>query len=185
MSNFTETIILNTFDQLLEAMPFEKITVSAIIKTCGISRNTFYYHFQDIYALLDAWLQRELGIYTYPAEEAAWAARMMELLYACRENRKKIYHLYHSAPRGRIEQYLFRAADEQAGAYVSTLIGPRQVSPQRTAGVVDLVRYAIIGFFLRFLAGNMADDIDSSVDALRTLFKEVVEHILLENAENE
>ena len=34
------------------AKPFSKITVSEIINTCKINRKTFYYHFEDIYALL-------------------------------------------------------------------------------------------------------------------------------------
>lgn len=31
---------------------FSKITVSELIETCNINRKTFYYHFEDIYALL-------------------------------------------------------------------------------------------------------------------------------------
>ena len=36
----------------MKKKPFGKITVSELIKSCGINRNTFYYHFEDIYALL-------------------------------------------------------------------------------------------------------------------------------------
>lgn len=39
---------------------FEKITVSDITDECGIHRQTFYYHFQDKYELLDWLLYREL-----------------------------------------------------------------------------------------------------------------------------
>ena len=52
MTKFTEKAILDTFDNMLARMPFKKITVSAIVAECGISSNTFYYHFNDIYNLL-------------------------------------------------------------------------------------------------------------------------------------
>lgn len=41
--------------------PFSKITVSEIIKDCGVNRKTLYYHFSDIYALLK-WVFEEEAI---------------------------------------------------------------------------------------------------------------------------
>lgn len=39
--------------------PLSKITVSEIIANCGVNRKTFYYHFEDIYALLKWVLEEE------------------------------------------------------------------------------------------------------------------------------
>ena len=54
-----EEISLNTKKALAEALklamkkkPFQKITVSELIEACHVNRKTFYYHFEDIYALL-------------------------------------------------------------------------------------------------------------------------------------
>lgn len=54
MANFTKKAILQTFEEMLEHTSFNKITVSDLIAQCGISSNTFYYHYHDIYDLLDA-----------------------------------------------------------------------------------------------------------------------------------
>lgn len=43
----------------MEKKPLSKITVSEIIKDCGVNRKTFYYHFEDIYALLKWMLEEE------------------------------------------------------------------------------------------------------------------------------
>ncbi|MBB5183167.1 TetR/AcrR family transcriptional regulator [Catenisphaera adipataccumulans] len=53
MSDFTEQAIMEAFVELLEEKPFNKITVKDIVGRCGINRNTFYYHYQDIYDLLE------------------------------------------------------------------------------------------------------------------------------------
>ena len=50
MALLTKRVIMTTFQQMLEEMPFDKITVSALVRRCQISSNTFYYHYQDIYA---------------------------------------------------------------------------------------------------------------------------------------
>ena len=60
MANYTHKAILQTFDEMLMEMPFEKITVSALVARCEISSNTFYYHFQDIYDLLDEWMDEQM-----------------------------------------------------------------------------------------------------------------------------
>lgn len=39
--------------------PFSKITVRDLISDCGFNRNTFYYHFEDIFALLKWTLEQE------------------------------------------------------------------------------------------------------------------------------
>ena len=49
MANYTQRAIIQTFQDMLKEMPFDKITVSAIVARCDISSNTFYYHYHDIY----------------------------------------------------------------------------------------------------------------------------------------
>ena len=63
-----EEISLQTKRQLADALkaamktkPFSKITVSELIQSCGMNRKTFYYHFQDIYALL-VWMFEQEAI---------------------------------------------------------------------------------------------------------------------------
>ena len=65
MANSTQNVILDTFEDMLERMPLEKITVTALIKACNIGRNTFYYHYEDIYALLDDLLIKILASTRY------------------------------------------------------------------------------------------------------------------------
>ena len=40
------------FLSLLEERPLRDITVKDIVQSCGVNRNSFYYHFKDIPALL-------------------------------------------------------------------------------------------------------------------------------------
>ena len=59
MANFTKQAIKASFMKLLNERPLNKISVRDIVEDCGINRNSFYYHFQDIYALLRWMLDRE------------------------------------------------------------------------------------------------------------------------------
>lgn len=52
MAKNTKEMILNSFLQLVEEKDVEKISVTDLVEACEISRQTFYYHFDDISALL-------------------------------------------------------------------------------------------------------------------------------------
>ena len=53
MPNFTKKAIKETFIELLDERPLNKITVKDIVEDCGINRNSFYYHFEDLPALVE------------------------------------------------------------------------------------------------------------------------------------
>lgn len=76
MASFTRKAILTTFEDMLQKTKFDKITVSALIAKCGISPNTFYYHFRSIYDLLDAWLHERLNQYAYANGQKIRPGRM-------------------------------------------------------------------------------------------------------------
>lgn len=49
----TKDLILSSLYDLLREKPYEKVTVSAIVKNCGISQRTFYNHFKDKHELME------------------------------------------------------------------------------------------------------------------------------------
>ena len=57
----TKRMLADTLKNLMKTKPFSKITVSEIIKECGVNRKTFYYHFSDIYGLLK-WMFEEEAV---------------------------------------------------------------------------------------------------------------------------
>lgn len=44
--------------ELLEKKSLEKITVKELVTLCGISRQTFYYHFEDVLDVVDWWTRQ-------------------------------------------------------------------------------------------------------------------------------
>ena len=53
MPRDTQQIIQSAFIRILNQKPLDKITVRDVVSECNVSRNTFYYYYQDIYALLE------------------------------------------------------------------------------------------------------------------------------------
>lgn len=58
--NLTKRAIQNAFLKVLNEKPLGKITVKDITDECGINRNTFYYHYQDVPALMEEICQQQV-----------------------------------------------------------------------------------------------------------------------------
>lgn len=49
---YTKKALSESLKRSMQTKPFSKISVSEIIKDCGLDRKTFYYHFADTRDLL-------------------------------------------------------------------------------------------------------------------------------------
>lgn len=165
MSGFTKQAIMQTFQDMLEVKPFDKITVSSIVKACGISHNTFYYHYRDIYDLLDAWLQEQLGQYTQNRQDSLRPC-VKSLLQTCKDHKNMVYHVFNALSRDTLERYIFTSSNDIIFQYVCQQAAGRRVPPGRLTDIANFCLYAVGGYFLKFLWNNMNDDIDAVTDTL-------------------
>ena len=53
MSLTTKRALADSLKKLLTKRSLDKITVKDIVEDCGVNRQTFYYHFHDIYDLME------------------------------------------------------------------------------------------------------------------------------------
>lgn len=56
----TKIILADSLRKIMKKKPLDKIKIREIVEECGLNRQTFYYHFQDIYALVE-WMYRYDG----------------------------------------------------------------------------------------------------------------------------
>ncbi len=54
-SQITRNALARSLKKLMLTVPLTKITIQQLVDDCGVTRHTFYNHFQDIYELL-GWL---------------------------------------------------------------------------------------------------------------------------------
>ena len=53
MPRNTKKALADSLKDLLRTRPLSKVTIADITEGCGINRMTFYYHFRDIYDLVE------------------------------------------------------------------------------------------------------------------------------------
>jgi AcrR family transcriptional regulator len=95
MADFTKKAIMETFLSLLDEKELDKITVKEITTKCHINRNTFYYHFIDIYDLLNQILKLESSkvIESCNNEEIS-NQKFIESIKFAAKNKNALFHIY-------------------------------------------------------------------------------------------
>ena len=178
MASFTRRAIKETFLKLLNQRPLSQITVKDIVEDCGINRNSFYYHFEDLPALVEEMVGEQVQnlIQKHPTvssvEECADA--VMELVM---ENRRAIYHIYNSVSRDVFERHLMEVCRYVVTTYIETAFAGREIEDKEM-----LIRYhkcACFGHIIDWLNTGMKDDVSSYFHqvALRLGWQDEAAHI--------
>lgn len=180
MKQQTKKIIMLSFKNMLERMPFDKITVSALVRECEINHNTFYYYYHDIYQLLDEWIEWELDRSLSENGNRRLEDNLKKLLYKCRDNSKIIYHIFGSLSRDHLEQYLFTTTNGALYQQIYEKARDKKISDVNIQNITDFCRYALMGYFLRFLWNNMEEDIENEVDNIAHMLDIFIENSIEE-----
>lgn len=187
MAKQTQKFIMSTFMQLLENESLDKITVRDIVEECEINRNTFYYHYSDIYDLLDdvfrveaeKFLEQDVDDNKTFGEEYARAAQFV-LKY-----RKAILHIYDSKKRDVLENYLETLAFSFINRFVKKESEGYVLSDDDVDYITGFYTHAIVGntieWIKRKLPSGQERFIARTAGTFNATVKDMIEQCVKEN----
>ncbi|WP_237686758.1 TetR/AcrR family transcriptional regulator [Arthrobacter jiangjiafuii] len=93
----------------LRSQPLDKVTVTELVRDCGLTRQAFYYHFPDV---------RQLAVWVFETEvarqvrafaaEVGWADGLVRLMLYMRKNRGSTLGVLNGVGQPGLERFLFR-----------------------------------------------------------------------------
>ena len=186
MAQFTKAAIMDAFVRLLGQQPLDQITVQAITAECGISRNTFYYHYGDIYALLKAMLRRDMDTLLAqrrPGEHATEGLRRLIGYISARQ--RMVQHIYSDLGHAAMEDYLMETTWELFMAYLRDTAEGLSPSAEDLEFICYSYQFMLIGILLgwvrRGMKGSM-EDLEDLLERAQRLFFHGTRRILEENS---
>ena len=111
MTKLVNQALMQALWNMLEVKPLDKITVKDIVTACGINRNTFYYHYEDIYALLEDCFRSETEqiLNETEAHESFYEDFLRSAAFIF-DHKKAVIHIFESKSRDIIRQYFEEVA---------------------------------------------------------------------------
>lgn len=159
MSQITKRALAASLKNLLLQKPLTKITINDIAEDCGISRMTFYYHFKDIYDLVE-WACAEDAARALEGKKTydTWQEGFLNIFHAVQANKPFIMNVYRCVSRERIEQYLNPLIHSLILGVVEEKAAGMTVGEADRRFIASFYEYAFIGVMLEWIGNNMKDD---------------------------
>ncbi|MEA5093362.1 MAG: TetR/AcrR family transcriptional regulator C-terminal domain-containing protein [Sedimentibacter saalensis] len=168
---YTKKIIREEFIKILNERPLNKITVKDIASACDINRNTFYYYYTDIYAILSEIFQTELQIVIDEYNDTlSWEESFIVATKFSLQNKTAIYHVYNSMQKEELEDYLFNVSGNIMSRYVEKVSEGISASSGDKKLIASFYQCALTEMVLRWIASGMKDDPDTIIRRIGRLF---------------
>lgn len=177
MAKFTHDAIMNTFTEMIAEMSFDQITISELVKRCNISPNTFYYHYNDKYELLNAWFNEGLKrFYIANSGVKQWREAMKKILILCKKNEIATYHIYNALSRDALERFAFNQSEDIVKMSIAQVAKEQGIDlpESRLEPIASTCKFILLGFFFHFIWNKMTDDIDQSVETFGSMIEDFI-----------
>ena len=153
MSNTTKRALENSLKQMLLKKPLDKITISDLTDDCGISRMAFYYHFKDIYDLVE-WSCMEDATRALQGKKTydTWHEGLKQIFEAVLENKPFIMNAYHvTMSQVELENYLFMLTLNLLMGVVEEKSKGLEVTEEEKSFIADFYKYGFVGVMLDWI----------------------------------
>ena len=160
MPPFAKREIKNSFIKLLTERPISQITVKEIVEDCGVNRNSFYYHFQDIPSLLEEIIvEMTAKVIENLPEESTFEEKVTAALQEINLNKRMIYHIYGSSNREFYEKQLMKICEHVTRTYIRSREYSERVDSKDLEFVISYLKCELFGQLIDWLNHDMSYDI--------------------------
>ena len=158
MNNLTKNALEESLKKFLLHKPLDKITISDLTDDCGISRMAFYYHFKDIYDLVE-WACIEDATRALQGKKTydTWQDGLLQIFEAVLENKPFILNVYRSVSRERMENYLYSLIYQLIEGVVEEKSVNMKVSAEQKKFIADFYKYSFVGVMLDWVKRGMKE----------------------------
>ncbi len=164
----TKGAIEASFLRLLRVKPFEKITVRDIVEDCGLTRNTFYYYYQDIYDIVEDVFHRLINETIASAETADnWEEILDRAVDTLRGNKKLVHNLFLTSKSSELTAYLSKSIARLISHYLESI---PDISESDKALLVRFCTNAFKGMFRDWIESGMEGDFAADIKRTIKLF---------------
>lgn len=157
--NPTKKLLAESLKKLMAVKPLNKISVYEIAEACGVNRQTFYYHFHDIFDLLDWMFREEVGeLFKDRGEALSLEEGLLRLLEYIRINEAICLCALHSMGHKHLRKFFH----EWLGHIILSLVNEQSfglnVSEKHKIFIAHFYTVSFAGFIENWLQEGLKDD---------------------------
>ncbi|MFD1417585.1 TetR/AcrR family transcriptional regulator [Companilactobacillus keshanensis] len=170
--NTTKVSLANALMSILQTKPFNKITVKNVVDECGLTRQTFYNHFGDMYELVE-WtcLQAIKESLQDNSDYDHWQKGLYKLMLAIKKNSLLVNNMQRSQNRDILVKYIYKIINN----YVITVVEKQSyglnIAQDDKNFVAHFYSLAFMAIIVEWVKNGMKADPEEVSDKIGTLLK--------------
>lgn len=159
--------------KLLKEKPLEKIRIHDLTKLAGINRQSFYYHYAGIYALVGDVIRT--AIFETVGEHCTmdtWEEGMLAMYQRTLEEKEFVVAIYNAIPKERIQLFLEDVLTTYMIYALKDTAGGQLLSEEDRDIFIRFITYGFTGTYLQWIQTGMRADPSIIISRVSVLTKE-------------
>ena len=171
-SNSTKSALADAMKKLMVRKSFAKISISDLCEECGLNRKSFYYHFKDIYDLVE-WSCLEDARKALEEKKTydTWQQGFLQIFEKVKENKPFIMNVYRCVHQEQVERYLKPLVDQLLLGVINEEAVGMTVREEDKEFIAQVYSYVFVGLMLDWIEADMKGDPEQLVERLAKLLK--------------
>ena len=179
MAKTTKQALEASLKRMLLEKPLDKITIRDLTEDCGISRMAFYYHFKDIYDLVE-WVCVEDAAQALQGKKTydTWQEGLTQIFEAVLDNKPFLLNAYRCISREQMERFLFRLTYGLIRGVVEEKSQGVAIQEEDKAFIAEFYKYSFVGILLDWIRQGMSGDYHVMVQKISTTMRGSLSHAI-------
>ncbi|HPX28511.1 MAG TPA: TetR/AcrR family transcriptional regulator C-terminal domain-containing protein [Sphaerochaeta sp.] len=171
----TKARLAGSLKELMAEQSLDKITVKEIVERCGVNRQTFYYHFRDMYDLLDWMFIHEGAEFlkmnpVYDCDDDGQSVLKTVCSYL-QEHKSSVLSIYHSMGRELLCRYLCKEIYKMLNRVVTRRVAVHKISEFDLHTILHFYKHAFVGTMLDWVEKGLPGTPEDVVVRYQPLLK--------------
>ncbi|MDD3243909.1 MAG: TetR/AcrR family transcriptional regulator C-terminal domain-containing protein [Eubacteriales bacterium] len=178
-SQATKKKLAKALKELAKTKPLDKISIQCLTDACGLNRQTFYYHFTDIYQLVEwIFLTEALEDMPWDGSPGSWQMGLRHILEYSQENRSLCLAVYRSGQIESLIRFFDNVIYGMLLALVKSMTRDEAVPEDDLQEIAHFFSPALREYVFAWVRRGMTPSPAELIRRLEVMFNGVLEHAL-------
>ena len=169
-SSLTKKALATSLKRLMGKIPLNKITVHEIVADCELNRQTFYYHFQDIFDLL-GWVYKTEAVESIADYKTytTWEDGFLKIFLYIEKNKAFCLNTLNSLGRDHLDFFLHSISFELLMGVGNEVSQGMNVKDEDKKFIANFYTLAFIGLVIQWMKTEMKEKPEVIIEKLSEL----------------
>lgn len=182
MSSITKKALAQSLKKIMATKDVNKVTINDITEDCGVNRQTFYYHFADIYDLLE-WIYKNEVIEKIEKIESGnllenWQNGFLYVFEYILENKKFVHNTYNSVSRETLLKFIYKQTNNLITKVIEEKSKNISINESNKKFISNFYKYAFVGVVQDWIEKGMIEEPKNIVNKLSTMLDGEFERVI-------